>query len=195
MRVGYADTDPLPKVYLGTNIFAGISLERITQLKLWICPEYNLYRAAQPVTVELVVVTNSNNIRLLTFYPWGYVPSGYLGLRKWREIDLMKQGGAWELTNVDNSDYRGDWFWIVKRYPRACIAVPPVADWPKGTITGTGLNIKLGAGKSTDRIRERESRSWWWESCDCKAYVDKLTVGYRDESGNETVKVFDFEAD
>lgn len=193
MWVGSAESDPLPKVYLGTNALNGISLNKITQFKLSICPRWNDYKNAQPVTVELAV-SAGNNLRLFTFYPWGYEPNGYFGRFQWREFNLMVFNGAWELTNSSSSNYRGDWSWLVSRYPGAKITTPPAKDWPDGTISGTGMNIKIGAGKATDAMREKELKSWWKESCGCNAYVDKLIIGYLNDNGQEVITTYNFEA-
>ena len=191
MRVSSADTDPLPKVYMGTNNFSGVKLAKITQFRLWICPRWNDYRGAQPATVELAA-TDGGNTRLFTFLPWGIEPSGYFGRRKWREHDLMKAGGAWELTNVDVAKRKGDWQWVLSNYADSWIATPPAADWEHGTLPGTGVNIKIGAGKA---VGPTEGRAWWRESCGCNAYVDRLTIGYLNDAGQEVVKTYDFEAD
>jgi len=188
LRVGYSDKDPLSKVYLGTNSFSGIRLDKITQLKLWACPRWNDFKDAQPVTVELAV-DKSGNLRLFTFKPWGNAPTGYYGRLSWREINLMAPRGAWQMTNTSSVDYKGDWTWLVGRYPGAQLVTPPTADWPAGTMSGTSLSIKIGAGKSGD-----DGHPWWWyESCGCNCYVDKLTVGYLNDGGQEVVTVYDFE--
>ena len=106
--VGSGESDPLPKVYIGTNDFSGVRLDKITQFKLWVCPRWWDYSGAQPVTVELAVA-KADNLRLFTFYPWGLDAAGYYGKMKWRECDLMGPGGAWAITNVDVSDGQGDW--------------------------------------------------------------------------------------
>ncbi len=190
MLVGYADANPLPKVYLGTNRFSGIRLDRITQLKLWICPRWWEYPDAQPATVELAL-SKKGNLRLATFYPWGFDPSDHGGRLSWREYDLMKPGGAWSITNTDSTGNKGDWNWLVKSCPDVTILTPPADDWPRGTLPGTGLNIKLGAGGAS----RSKGEASWKESCGCNAYVDKLTIGYMDENGQEVVTTFDFEAE
>ena len=186
--VGYCCADPLPKVYLGTNAFSGVKLDRITQFGLSVCPRAYDYAGAQPVTVE-IAATRDTNLRLFTFYPWGYKPGGYYGRSKWRDYDLMSPEGAWELTNTDSSNNRGNWAWLVNRCPGAHIMTPPAADWPAGTLPGTGINIKIGAGRAS----EPRHGAWWQESSGCDAYVDKLTIAYLDDAGQEVVKTYDFE--
>lgn len=195
MRVGYADSDPLPKVYLGSNCLSGIRLDRITKLSLFICPRENDYRSGQPATVELAVDSGNGKLRLLTFYPWSFSPSGLFGKLKWREVDLLGDGGAWEITNCVVQNARGNWRWLISRYSGARIMTPRSEDWPAGTLSGTGLCIKIGSGKATDATLESMGRNWWQESCGCGANVDKLTIGYIGADGNEVVMVFDFEPD
>lgn len=186
--VGYCCADPLPKVYLGTNAFNGVRLDKVTQLRLSVCPRAYDYAGAQPVTVE-IAATKDTNLRLFTFYPWGYKPAGYYGRSQWRECDLMSSQAAWEFTNTDSPDNRGNWAWLVNRCPGARIVTPRAADWPNGTLSGTGVNIKVGAGRAS----ERRHGAWWQESSGCNAYVDKLTVAYLDDAGQEIVKTYDFE--
>jgi hypothetical protein len=197
MYVGHSSEDPLSKVYLGTNQFSGIKTSNITQLRLWLCPHHTNYHEGQPGTVE-IAVNDGRQIRLFTFLPWGRLPTGYYGLDTWREVDLMSPTGSWVFTNTSSLDFHGNWTWLVNRYPGASIATPPVVDFDVpgacGTILGTGLNIKIGSGKAMMNS-DVMHKQWWMESAGCDAYVDKLTVGYRDDKGVEIVKVFDFEAD
>lgn len=187
---GQEYTDPLPKAYLGTNALSGIRLDRITQLKFWVCPASWTWAGAQPVTVELAL-GKQDELRLCTFRPWGFTPTGFYGKMTWQQFDLMGEGGAWEVTNTSAPLTRGDWTWLVARYPGASIATPPTRDWPFGTISGTGLNVKIGSGKAVGKFRK--AAQWWKESDGCSAYVDKLTVGYRGNDGLEIIKDFDFE--
>lgn len=184
--------NPLSKVYLGTNELNGVSLDRITQFRLWACPAHTDHRAGQPVTVEIALGNAKGKLRLFTFLPWGMAPSGYVGYGKWREIDL-KSGGAWELTNVALADSHGDWAWLVRRYPGFGLTTPPAKDWPAGTISGTGLNIKIGGPSAVDR--EHEDPPSWHQSSGCECYVDKLIIGYLDDTGKEIVTTYDFEPD
>jgi hypothetical protein len=190
--VGLGESDPLPKVYFGTNNLNGVRLDKITQLRLWVYPHSYSRRSAQPVTVELAVA-KGDELRLCTFYPWGFEPTGYYGKMTWREVDLLAPSGAWAITNIDGRNARGNWNWLAKRYPGACVTTPPAQDWPHGTLPGTGLNIKIGAGKAAGSVQD--SVQWWRESCGCNAYVDKLTVGYFDQTGKEVVTTYDFEPD
>jgi hypothetical protein len=190
--VGSGEADPLPKIYVGTNRYAGVRLDQITQFKFWACPRWWCYKGAQPVTVE-IATSKGGNLRLCTFYPWGFEPSGYYAKGVWREYDLMTSGGSWEITNVDAADRKGNWAWLVGHYPGATIIAPPAQDWPSGTISGTGLNIKIGAGQAVEM--NHNGGAWWRESSGCNACVDKLTIGYTDSTGKEVVTTYDFEAD
>ena len=188
--VGSGEQDPLPKVYVGTNRYVGVRLDRITQFKVWVCPRWWEYGGAQPVTLELAI-SKDGNLRLCTFYPWGSDPTGYYGRRLWREVDLMSPGGSWEITNMDSTNRKGDWRWLVRRYPEAAVTAPPAKDWPAGTLSGAGVNVKIGAGQAV----EANHGAWWRESSGCNAYVDKLTIGYLDTTGKEVVTTYDFEAE
>jgi hypothetical protein len=188
LYVGSGMQDPLPKAYVGTNRFSGIRLDRITQFKLWVCPRWWDYLGAQPVTVEIAVAVKGN-IRLCTFYPWGTAPTGYYGKHTWREVSLLGVGGTWELTNTDEGDNYGNWDWLLNRCAGAAIITPAASDWPVGTLTGAGVNIKIGAGKAA----ATRHPAWWRESNGCNAYVDMLTIGYRRDDGTEVVTTFDFE--
>lgn len=143
LKVGCSYKNPLSKVYLGTNEFSGVSPSRITQFKLSVCPVYHETKGAQPVTVE-IALGSPERVRLYTFLPWGFDPPGYYRYGQWREINLMKPGGAWELTNIESTDKRG---------------------------------------------------LWWPESSCCRCYVDKLIIGYLDDTGKEIVTTYDFEPD
>lgn len=190
MYVGESTRDPLSKVYLGTNRFQGIRLDRITQLKVWICPESRDSRRGQPAQVE-IAVAGRDSTYLVTYYPWNRPTYPYVGIGNWQEFDLLGTRSVWVWTNTSVEQNHGNWQWLLRRFPGASIVVPSSQDWPHGTISGCGLNIKIGAGKA--RNRTEAGASWWKESSGCHSYVDKLTVGYRDDSGNEIVTTYDFE--
>lgn len=192
LSVHRGSSDPLPKVYLGTNKFNGVRLDRITQLKVWVCPASWKWPGGQPVTLELAV-SKGNELRLCTFLPWGFEPTGLYGKMSWQEFDLLSGDGAWEVTNLSSQDRKGNWAWLVGRYPGASITTPPAKDWPFGTVSGTALNIKIGSGKAAGAFRK--GTEWWKESEGCSAYVDKLTVGYRGDDGVELVTTYDFEVE
>lgn len=193
MRVGHSAQGPLSKVYLGTNKLHGVALDKITQLKLWICPKGRESHNGQPGQVEIVVSTK-NETRLLTYYTWGCPAWQYCGIGKWQEFDLLSKQGVWVWTNTDTLGNRGNWTWVLGRFPGASIGTPQRQDWPHGTIAGTGLNIKIGAGKALSHLEgKRPMGKTWTESSECDAYVDKLTVGYIDNTGKEIVTTYDFE--
>lgn len=190
LYVGSGEADPLPKVYVGTNKYAGVRLDQITQFKVCVCPRWWCYTTAQPVTVE-IAVAKGRNLRLCTFYPWGFDPTGYYGRCNWREVDLMSPAGCWEITHTDSGDNRGNWQWLVQRLPASAIMVPSADDWPRGTLSGAGVNVKIGAGQAIEARRG----SWWRESSGCNCYVDKFTIGHLDSAGKEIVTIYDFESD
>lgn len=192
LRVGSGTSDPLPKVYIGTKDYTGLRLDRITQFKLWICPRSWDCRGAQPVTLE-IAISKQDKLRLCTFHPWGIDPPGFYGTGVWREVDMLSPDGSWEITNMDGANREGNWRWLVRRYPDAAIAAPPVSDWPYGTLTGAGINIKIGTGKASRP--SHSGKAGWRESSGCSANVDKLTIGYRDANGQEVVTTYDFEAE
>lgn len=167
----------------------GLSLKEITSFKIWTFVYSRLYDRGQPPMVELITDSGTTSQqRRFVFYPWGRDGNQNVQFNTWQEWDLMSPDGYWELLNTSSTNYYGNWDWVKTRYGNESfpmrIAVPPVGDYPTGNLTGTGLSVKIGAGKAIDS----RYGAWWWESCGINAYFDKLVIGVR---GVETV--FDFE--
>lgn len=189
MQTFYSDSDPLSKVYIGTNDFMGVSLKEITSFKIWTFVSSRLYNRGQPPMVELITDSGTTTQqRRFVFYPWGRNGDQNVQFNTWQEWDLMSPTGYWELIYTSSPNYFGNWDWLINRYGNETspmrIVVPPVGDYPTGNLTGTGLSVKIGAGKAVDS----RYNAWWGESCGIDAYVDKLVIGVK---GVETV--FDFE--
>lgn len=192
IRLGQSYKNPLSKVYLGTNKFKSIRLDKITQLKVSICPQWRENHRGQPAQVE-IAVPGKDGVCLLTFDPWGHPAPSYLGFDEWQEFDLMGTGSTWVWTNASDQDDHGNWSWVLRRFADASIATPATKDWPNGTVSGCGLNIKAGAGAAIRRTDDEHPYAWANESAGCQACVDKLVVGYKDEAGQEIVTTYDFE--
>jgi len=192
----YSDTDPLSKIYAGTNNHSGTALADITSLKVWTYVSSRTYPVGQPPMIELITDSGaSTQQRVFWFYPWGKSGNQNVQLNTWQEWDLMSPNGYWELLQTSSSNYFGNWDWVVNRYAGAKLATPQVGDYADGykviggvnylcNETGTSLSIKIGAGKAVDS----RYGAWWQTSASISAWADMLTIGV---SGVETV--YDFE--
>ncbi len=109
MQVFYSDNDPLSKVYIGTNAFSGIELNRITKLKYCTYVQYRDYDRSMPPMVELITDSGITvQQRRFWFYPWGENagPNGAGNVRmgQWQEWDLLDPAGRWEMTFTSTSN-------------------------------------------------------------------------------------------
>ena len=194
MQVFYSDTDPISKIYLGTNDYSGIPLSSITSMKYSTYVQYRVIdefdRKGHAPMIELV--TDSGIVadvhkpqqRVFWFRPWGVLGSTNDLMRTWQEWDLLASDGYWEMMQTGSSNYYGNWDWVKARYGDAGtmkLQTPAVGDYVDpynallqvGNQSGTSLSIKIGSGKAV----ESRYGAWWHESCGINAYVDKLTIG------------------
>jgi hypothetical protein len=202
----YSDTDPLSKIYLGTNDHSGVLLSSITSLKY---STYVIYRGyggegspdGQPPMIELITDSGSAagvdypQQRRFVYKPWGQYGenAAKIALNTWQEWDLMASDGCWNVVNDGRAAYSGNWDWLKNLYRPGTmkIATPVVGDyvdsydaeWRLANQSGTGLSIKIGSGKAFERQDDGHHNYWWKESASIDGYVDKLTIGI---SGVET---------
>jgi len=189
MQTPYSHSDPLPKVYIGTNRYAGVALRDITSFKFWTYVHHREYDAGQPPMVEIFTDSGTTSqMRRFVFYPWGKDGNQNVQFDTWQEWDLMASDGHWELIGTSSTNYMGNWDWVKSRYGDANhpmkLIKPPLGDYITGVLTGAGINIKIGSGQAVDS----RYGAWWQQSCQIDAYVDKLTIGV---NGQETT--YDFE--
>jgi len=119
MQVFYSDTDPISKIYLGTNDYSGIPLSSITSLKYSTYVQYRVIdefdRKGHAPMIELV--TDSGIVagvhkpqqRVFWFRPWGVLGSTNDLMRTWQEWDLLASDGYWEMMQTGSSNYYGNW--------------------------------------------------------------------------------------
>lgn len=181
MRTGYSDTDPISKVYLGTNNHSGVPLANITSFKYYTYVTNRDYADGQPPMIELITDSGSSaQQRRFWFLPWGPNGNQNVQLNVWQEWDLMDANGRWELVGTSSSNYFGNWTWVVGRYPGAKLATPYVGDYVDPLVnlqlanqTGTSLSVKIGAGKAQDS----RYGAWWRTSSSINGFVDLLVIG------------------
>jgi hypothetical protein len=181
MRTGYSDTDPLSKVYLGTNNHSGVPLANITSFKYYTFTTNRDYPNGQPPMIELITDSGTSaQQRRFWFYPWGANGNQNVQLNVWQEWDLMSASGRWELVGTSSTNYFGNWSWVVGRYPGAKLATPYVGDYLDPLVnlqlanqTGTSLSVKIGAGKAQDS----RYGAWWQTSSSINGFVDLLVIG------------------
>jgi len=191
MKTPYSHSDPLPKVYIGTNDFNGVSLSDITSFRVWTYLTSRGYETGQPPMVEIFTDSGlTTQQRRFVFYPWGQSAQQNAYFNTWQEWDLMSADGHWELIGTSSTNYTGNWDWVKSRYGDAShpmrFVQPPVGDYIPGVLTGAGINMKIGSGQAIDS----RYGAWWWQSCQIDGCIDKFTIGVR---GADTV--FDFELD
>jgi len=209
-------TDPLQKVYLGTNALSGVALNEITSFKLYTFLAARDYAfqgvvtepGGQPPIVE--IITNSADSaqqRRFHYRPYGWNAQYHVELGVWQEWDLMASDGHphWELSYQGSTNCWGDWNWVKSRYVGTNpmkFATPVVGDltdgwndeWKLANQSGTSISIVCGGGKSQFKIYNPEAGAWvpgwkWWrEGSGINAYADKLVIGV---NGVETI--YDFE--
>lgn len=192
----YSDTDPISKIYAGTNNHSGTALADITSLTVWTYVASRDYPEGQPPMIELITNSGaSTQQRVFWFYPWGKNGDQNVQFNTWQQWDLMSSTSYWEMLQTGSTNYFGNWSWVVNRYPGAKLATPQVGDYADGykiidgvyylcNQTGTSLSLKLGAGKAQDA----RYGAWWRTSSGINAWADMLTIGV---GGVETV--YDFE--
>lgn len=189
MQTPYSHSDPLPKVYIGTNKYKGVALKDITSFKFWTYVHSRGYDTGQPPMVEIFTDSGTTTQqRRFVFYPWGRNADQNVAFDTWQEWDLMAPNGHWELIGTSSTNYMGNWDWVKSRYGNAGnpmrFVQPPVGDYISGVLTGAGINIKIGSGQAVDS----RYGAWWQQSCQIDAYVDKVVIGV---NGQETI--YDFE--
>lgn len=183
MQVFYSDSDPLSKVFVGTNAFEGVPLTRITKLKYCTYVHWREYDDSMPPILELTTDSGpSFQQRQFWFLPWGENGATNAQMRTWQEWDLMAPGARWEQIHTGRPDYYGDWNWVVNLYPGLKLQAPKVGDYldyysiPDYKLhnqTGTCLSIKIGSGKAADS----RYGAWWRKQAGVNGYVDKLIIG------------------
>ncbi len=181
MRTGYSDTDPLSKVYLGTNNHSGTPLANITSFKYYTYVTNRDYAEGQPPMIELITDSGSSaQQRRFWFLPWGANGNQNVQLNVWQEWDLMAPGARWEFVGTSSTNYFGDWTWVLGRYPGLKLATPYVGDYIDPLVnlqlanqTGTSLSVKIGAGKASDS----RYGAWWKTSSSIYGFVDMLVIG------------------
>lgn len=211
-------SDPLEKIYLGTNNHAGVALNDITSFKYYTYVDSRRYDGeggspdGQPPMIELITDSGeSTQQRMFLFRPWGWWGGHRVAKDTWQEWDLMAtdDNRYWQMMISGSTNVWGNWNWLKTRYPGTMrIATPFVGDYTQGYLhaptvydlgnqAGTGISIRVGSGKAVDKIYNPDTLAWvnpwsWWrESCGIDAYADKLVIGI---NGEETVYNFGGEA-
>jgi len=205
MRTYYSDSDPLSKIYLGTNNHNGIPLAEITSFRYYTYLASRGYSgrnfSGQPPQIELITDSGGTaQQRRFIFKPYGEIGLDNGQLNVWQEWDLMSPDATWTMVNTSSTNYKGNWSWVVGRYPGLRMQQPLVGDYSTpmdpqtlqiSNLTGTSLSIKVGSGRAfyDNNGSPYYSGPWWTESCYIRGWVDKLVIGV---NGVETV--YDFEA-
>jgi hypothetical protein len=189
----------LEKIYLGTNNHSGVRLDEITSFRYYTYVHSRHFGPSgqpngQPPEIELITdITNAGEEvwqqRVFVYKPWGWAGNHHVQKDAWDEWDLMQTGephNHWELLDNYTTNCRGDWDWVVARYPEGteeghetsphCLATPavgdftegytrpgppPVTDWRYANQSGTSISIKVGSGKTWSMLNQNPPCAFW----------------------------------
>jgi len=198
MVTGYGDVT-VGRVYLGTDAYKDIRLDRITKLEYYSLTFQDGWEPAtghwvkQPIALDLYMLKQDGlNTRYLMYRPWGQSgansPSNY-GV--WQKHDCMNDAvwlDPWQGYAVRT------WQEVLAAYPNATLRATPGLDgndWVRGSPTLCSLNFRGGVPRGEDGVMG----AWWQESCYLRGYVDYFTIGVQDDLGNITETTYDFQAE
>jgi hypothetical protein len=185
---GLDGSDPLEKIYLGTNNHSGVSLRDITSFKYYTYLHSATYNPAagwpdgQPPIVEIITTsgppggTGIYQQRRFVYKPYGWMGESSVAFDTWQEWDMTASdsNGRWEKIGPNDAakDVFGNWNWVINRYGTVAdpmrFATPVVGDYVDGyngdykygNESGTSISIRVGSGQTSDWMLNRSTSTW-----------------------------------